>query len=492
MIPDLPILVVVIPLITAFLIPLIGFLRREYCLHVSTLSIMSTFIVSILLLNSVVASGTIHYYIGGWEPPWGIEYVVDFLSAFMILLVSFISLVVAVYSKKSVEKELPNNAVAFYALFMLLMTGLIGIVITGDLFNLYVFLEIASLAAYALIAVGERRDALVASFNYLIAGTIAACFILLGIGFLYMITGSLNMADVYARLPGAYEVYPKVVLAALAFFIVGLSIKAALFPLHTWLPNAYTHAPSTVSALIAALMTKIGAYVMIRVIFSVFGIHFVTAIIPVTDILSAVAAVAIIVGSINAIAQTDIKRMLAYSSASQIGYVVLGIGLANPTGLSGGILHILNHAFMKGCLFLAVGAVIYKTGIRNIYDFQGLGKKMPYTMLAFSIAALSMVGIPPLCGFFSKWFLALGAIESGDWKWVLALVILLSSLLNAGYFLRILEKTWFGESPHHQIEEAPTSMLIPTLILAIGCILLGIFVSTIPLPLINSIADGLL
>ena len=489
MIQNFPILVVILPLITAFLIPLIGWWRKKYCLYISILSILSVFIISIYLLNSVMASGVVCYDLGGWEPPYGIEYVVDLLSIFMIILIAFISLVIAIYSKKSVEKELSDNIVAFYTLFMLLIAGLLGIVITGDLFNLYVFLEISSLTAYALIAVGEKRDALLASFNYLIIGTIAACFILLGIGFLYMVTGSLNIADLSAKLPEAYSLYPRVVLAAMIFFIVGLSIKMALFPLHTWLPNAYTHAPSVVSALIAALMTKVGAYMMIRIMFTVFGIHFVTEVIPVTSILSWVAAIAIIVGSINAIAQTDIKRMLAYSSVSQIGYIVLGIGLANSIGLTGGILHIINHAFMKGCLFLAVGAVIYQTGIRDIRDFQGIGKKMPYTMAAFSIAALSMVGVPPLCGFFSKWFLALGSIESG--KWIFAVIILLSSLLNAGYFFRVLEKVWFGESPHEGVDEAPKSMLVPILILAAGCILLGIFVF-IQSSFIKSIANTLL
>ncbi|MBN2013556.1 MAG: monovalent cation/H+ antiporter subunit D family protein [Candidatus Altiarchaeota archaeon] len=470
-----------------------GLLRKKYCIYLSVLSMLSIFVIAASIVTSLVSSGTIHYYLGGWEPPWGIEYVIDPLSSFMVILITFISLIIVVYSRRSVEKELPNNEVAFYTLFMLLITGLLGIVVTGDLFNLYVFLEIASLTAYALIAVGEKRDALVASFNYLIIGTIAACFILLGIGFLYMVTGSLNMADVSTRLPEAYGQYPKVVLAALAFFVVGLSIKVALFPLHLWLPNAYTHAPSTVSALLAALMTKVGAYVMIRIIFTVFGFSFITQITdiaPLMDILSIVGALAIIVGAVFAISQTDIKRMLAYSSVSQIGYIVLGIGLSNPIGLTGGILHILHHAFMKGCLFLAVGAIIYRTGIRDIFDFQGIGRKMPYTMLAFSIAALSMVGIPPLCGFFSKWFLVLGAIESKSWKVFFSLVILSSSLLNAGYFFRILERTWFGESPYSQRDEAPISMLLPTLTLAAGCILLGvlIFVSH---PFIVSIVDTL-
>ncbi|RLI85357.1 MAG: monovalent cation/H+ antiporter subunit D family protein, partial [Candidatus Altiarchaeales archaeon] len=322
MIQNLPIFIVIIPLVTVFLIPLVGLWKRDYCFYISALSITLLFSISVLLLN--LAINVIHYHIGGWEPPWGIEYVVDPLSAFMILLITFITLLVILYSKKSVSKELPNSIVEFYTVFMLLITGLLGIVITGDIFNMYVFLEIASLSAYALIAVGGKRDALLASFNYLIIGSIAACFILLGIGFLYMVTGSLNMADLSVILPKAYASYPRVVLTAIIFFIVGLSIKIALFPLHTWLPNAYTHAPSVVSAELAALMTKVGAYVMIRIL-SIFGISLLGDI-PIADILSWVAAVAIIIGSINAIAQTDIKRMLAYSSVSQIGYIVLGIG----------------------------------------------------------------------------------------------------------------------------------------------------------------------
>ena len=469
-IQNLPVLIVIIPLITAFLMPIIGLFKIRYCFYTSLISISITLLIGILILNSVINDGTIHYHIGNWEPPYGIEYVIDYLNTFMILLITSVAFIITIYSRRSVEKELPNNIALFYTLFVLFITGLLGIVVTGDLFNLYVFLEITSLAAYTLISLGEKRDALIASFNYLIMGSIAACFILIGIGFIYTMTGSLNMADVSIRLKDLYD--SNVVHAAVIFFIVGLSIKIALFPLHTWLPNAYTHAPSTVSALIASLMSKVCIYIMIRILFSIFTVQFFLHTVPVGEILSWIAAIAIILGSINAIAQTDIKRMLAYSSVSQIGYIVLGMGLANYDGLTGSLLHILNHAFMKGCLFLTVGAIIYKTGIRNIYDFKGLLWKMPVTMLAFTIASLSMVGIPPLCGFFSKWYLALGSIKSG--KWIFALVILLSSLLNAAYFFRILERALFGKY-EHKTDEAPKSMLIPITIMAIGCIVFGIF-----------------
>ncbi|MDF1534642.1 MAG: proton-conducting transporter membrane subunit, partial [Methanosarcinaceae archaeon] len=321
---------------------------------------------------------------------------------------------------------------------------------------------------------GDRGDGIVASFNYLIMGTVAASFILLGIGYLYAVTGTLNMADMQNILPTIYD--NKVVLAALAFFMAGFSIKIGLFPLHTWLPDAYTHAPSTSSALIAGLMTKVGVYAMIRFMFGVFTTAFVIDMTHMTEILTWAAALAIIVGSVLAIAQSDMKRMLAYSSVSQIGYILLGIGLVNIIGMQGGLLHILNHAIMKSALFLVAGAIFYRTGIRNLHQFQGLGKKMPVTTTVFLIAGLSMIGIPGTVGFTSKWYLVLGSMEAG--MWIFVLIILASSLLNLAYFWRVFDNIWFGHP--HEVEkiernEAPLSMLIPMVILAGLCIFFGLF-----------------
>jgi multicomponent Na+:H+ antiporter subunit D len=291
------------------------------------------------------------------------------------------------------------------------------------MFNLYVFLEIASLAGYALIAIGED-GAPFASFTYMIYGTIGACFYLLSVGYLYVITGSLNMADLSGILPDLY--HSKVVLMAFAFFIVGVGLKMALFPLHVWLPDAYTYAPSAVSALVAPLMTKVGAYVMIRIIFTVFKPYFFLELIPATIILSWVAIIAILFGCILALGQTDLKRMLAYVLIAEVGYIALGVGLANRAGLTGAILHILNDALMMACLFLVVGAIMYKVGLRNIHQFRGLHRKMPITMAAFTVTALSVIGIPPTCGFFSKWYLVLGAIDAN--RWFAAAILLISSL----------------------------------------------------------------
>ena len=505
---DFPVLVVVVPLFSAFLTPLLGMINRKYCWHIAVLATLTSFLISTSLLNAVMQNGRISYWLGNWEPPWGIEYAIDYLNAFVLVLVSFISVAVAIYSKRSVESELPEKIVPFYTIYMLLITGLLGITVTGDVFNLYVFLEITSLSAYALIAVGKKREALVASYNYLILGTISATFILLGIGYLYMATGSLNMADLAQRLPQLYD--SKVILCALAFFMVGLSIKVALFPLHVWLPDAYTHAPSAVSAILAATATKVGAYAMIRVMLTVFRPELIVEKLPIADILSWFAALAIIVGSALAIAQSDIKRMLAYSSVAQIGYIMLGVGIATKLSMTGGIIHILNHALMKCSLFLVAGAVVYRVGTVNIHEYEGLGKKMPLTMLAFTVAAFSMIGVPGTVGFVSKWYLVLAAIHEGEW--IFAAVLILSSLLMIVYFWRIIEKIYFPKREIHHFRkedgisrqlpdgiatngggeerEIPYTMLIPTLTLALLCVVFGLL-AFLPLSVVELISEML-
>jgi multicomponent Na+:H+ antiporter subunit D len=472
-----PILIIVVPLVSAFFIPVIGWWRKGLCypLVISALSVSA--LSSIFIMQAVVEGGTIHYYLGNWDPPWGIEYVIDHLSAFMGILVSGVSLIIAISSKRSVERELPERIVYFYCLFLLLVTGLLGIVVTGDMFNLYVFLEIASLAGYALIAIGED-GAPFASFNYMIYGTIGACFYLLSVGYLYVVTGSLNMADLSKVLPDLY--HSKVVLMAVSFFIVGVGLKMALFPLHVWLPDAYTYAPSAVSALVAPLVTKVGAYVLIRIIFTVFRPSFSMELIPATTILCWVAAMAILFGCILALGQTDLKRMLAYILIAEVGYIALGIGLANKAGLTGAILHILNDALMTACLFLVVGAITHKLGVRNIHQFRGLHRKMPITMAAFTVTALSVMGIPPTCGFFSKWYLVLGAIDAH--RWLAAAILLISSLITAILFFRVIENVYFepvvapngGNHAEISMDEAPLSMLIPILILTAGILSVGI------------------
>jgi multicomponent Na+:H+ antiporter subunit D len=360
-----------------------------------------------------------------------------------------------------------------YALAMLLLAGLSGIIVTADLFNLFVFLEIASLSAYALMAVGDDR-APVASFRYLILGSIAGSFYVLGVGFLYFSTGSLNMADVAQRLPALY--HSRAVVAAVTLIFIALGLKMALFPLHLWLPDVYTYAPSAITGLIAPIMTKVAAYVVIRMFLTVFQPQYLRDILPVTSVIAWLAAAGILYGSIMAIAQSDFRRMLAYSSISQIAYIGLGIGLANPLGLIGALLHILNHAFMKACLFLVAGSIRFRTGQWEVSRFAGLGRKMPWTMAAFTVSALSMVGIPPAAGFFSKWYLLLGGIDAGNWIFVAT--ILFSSLLTAVYFFRVLEQVYAvhskEESAYKNVSDPPAGMLLPTVVLGAGVLVLGV------------------
>jgi multicomponent Na+:H+ antiporter subunit D len=474
-----PVLIVVFPIMFAFITPLLGWIRKSLCYPWALLALSLSTIFSIITLERVVTGGVIHYHLGSWLPPWGIEYVVDHLNAMMLVIVSGAALLVAIYSRRSIEVELPGKMVYFYTIFLLQTTGFLGIVITGDMFNLYVFLEIASLAGYTLIAIGEDGAPL-ASFRYIIMGTVGACFYLLGVGYLYMVTGSLNMADLATIIPLISD--SKVVLTAFAFFMAGIAIKMALFPLHVWLPDAYTRAPSTSSALIAPLMTKISVYVMIRIFFTVFKPTFTVDVLPATDILLWLGTIAIFGGAIMALAQTDFKRMLCYIVVAEVGYMVGGIGVANTVAIQGAVLHLLNDAVMTLGLFIVAGIVTYQMKSHLLSDFNALFKKMPLTMVTFVVVALSVIGVPPTCGFFSKWYLLQGGIMAGAWAFVVAL--LLSSLINVILFFRIFEIGYVFQSgdSHHEhgheegaIHEAPASMLLPSVVVALGILAIGIY-----------------
>ncbi|HEX9625523.1 MAG TPA: proton-conducting transporter membrane subunit, partial [Acidiferrobacterales bacterium] len=314
--------------------------------------------------------------------------------------------------------------------------------------------------------------ALTASFNYLILGTIGATLLLIGIGHLYMVTGTLNMADLAARLPALQD--NRTVRSGFAFIVVGASLKLALFPLHLWLPNAYTRAPSVVTALIAATATKVGAYVLLRFLFTLFGVEFSFALLHTDILLMLLGGTAVIAGSLVAIRQNNVKRMLAYSSVAQIGYMALGFGLANVTGLAAGILHLFNHALMKGALFLALGAVAYRLGAAHIDDMAGLGRRMPWTMAAFVAGGLSLIGIPLTVGFISKWYLVLGALERGWWP--LVVLVLVGSLLAVVYVWRVVEAAYFKPASARaaKVEEAPWSLLLPTWVLIAANVYFGV------------------
>ena len=470
----LPILQIIVPLMAA---PLCLLLRRKTVVLGFSLAVCwSVFALAVLLLWRVLEAGVIRYELGGWSAPWGIEYRVDALSAFVLLFVSGIGAIVLSFGPRSLAREIPGDRqYLFCATYLLCLTGLLGIVITGDLFNLFVFLEISALSSYALISLGKKRQALMAAFQYLVMGTIGATFILIGIGLMYMMTGTLNMADMASRLGSGGGT--RTVLVAFAFLCVGISLKMALFPLHGWLPNAYTYAPSVVTAFLAATATKVSVYILLRFIFSVFGARFTFEAMPLGVILLPLSIVGIFVASTVAIFQRDIKRMLAYSSVAQIGYIVLGISFASVSGLTAGIVHLFNHALMKGGMFLAMGCIAFKLGSVDIDDMKGIGRQMPFTMFAWVLGGLGLVGVPVTAGFISKWYLVRAALERNLWP--VAALVLLSSLLALVYIWRVVEVAYFQLPPerHTRVKEAPLSMLIPTWILIGATLFFGLFTS---------------
>ena len=469
---QLPVLQVVIPLIAAPLCIILR--RRELVLPFAIAACWLTFAASVALLGEVLAAGVITYELGGWPAPWGIEYRVDALSAFVLLFVSGIGALVLTYAPRSLAAEIPaSRHYLFCTLYLLCLTGLLGIAITGDLFNVFVFLEISALSSYALIAQGGRRQALPAAFQYLVMGTIGATFILIGIGLMYQMTGTLNMADMAARLPEAEGV--RTALVAFGFLTVGIALKMALFPLHVWLPNAYAYAPSAVSAFIAATATKVSVYILLRFMFGVFGIEFSFEDLGLGRLLMPLALAGIVVASAVAIFQRNMKRMLAYSSVAQIGYMVLGISFATAAGLTGGIVHLFNHALIKGGLFMAMGCVMLRLRSVDLDDMAGIGRVMPWTMFAWVLGGLGLIGVPATAGFVSKWILIEAALEGSHM--LAAVLVLFSSLLALAYVWRVVETAYFREpsARAREAREAPLSMLIPTWVLLGATVFFGLY-----------------
>ena len=478
-----PALLVVVPLLSALIISAAGWVNKRLCFPIAVAALGVAAYSSVGLLFRVLDEGVIVYKLGGWDPPMGIAYYVDHLNGLVLTVVSVVAFLNLIASKKSIEQEFPDKMGPFYTLYVLMVTGLLGIVVTGDAFNLYVLLEIAALTGYGLLAMGEERAPL-ATLNYLYMGTIGACFYLLGIGYLYIVTGSLNMVDIAGILPSLYQ--SKAVMAAFIICMVGVWLKMAFFPLHAWLPNAYTYAPSAASGLIAPLVTKVMIYVMVRLMLTVFTPEFSFNILAVSDAIVWLAVIAVVMGAILALAErNNLKKMLTYIIVAEVGYMVGGAWLGNRTGMTGAILHIVNDALMTLCVFMVVSNIVYKVKGAGFEDLKGLFRKMPFTMGAFVIGAISMIGVPPTCGFFSKWYLISGAIQAGHYGFMVAL--LFSSLVNVVIFFRVFEICYFEPfSDHHghdhhpePMDEAPLTMLVPLYITALILILVGLYTGDI-------------
>jgi len=476
-----PILVILIPFFFSIFIGLIGIFRDSRCYVNFIAGLGLTLAMSVYNLIRVVASGELTYNLGGWESPIGIELTVDTFNGTVLVFISLAALLTAVHSSSVIHDEIGEKLPQFCSMYLLFVVGLLGMTITGDLFNLYVFLEITALTSYCLIALGGGR-AYMASFHYLVLGTIGACFYLIGVGYLYIMTGSLNMDDVSSLIPGI--ITSRAVLVGFIFILLGVWIKMALFPLHTWLPNAYHYAPNTVSCLIGPLSTKVSVLIMIRIMFSVFTGEYVFSLLNWSTFVVSLASIGIIAGSVYALAQNELKRIFSYLIVAEVGYMVGGVWLANRNGILGAGFHILADVSMTLCLFKVASIVILRMGGQTFDHLKGVFGKMPYTMGAFLVVACSMIGVPPTCGFFSKWYLILGAFDASHWLFAGALIF--SSLVNAVLFFRIIEYGYFksnddAHDDHQQtrIAEAPLSMLVPLYCVAAMIIAVGLLSSRI-------------
>jgi multicomponent Na+:H+ antiporter subunit D len=485
-----PVLLVAIPIAGAALTPIVGKHRRQYCFYWAALVISVCMAISAALVWQVYKHGPISYVVSSWQRWFGIEIYFDHISASSVLIAA-LGLLIIIFSKFYIEKEIDERKIpVYYALMILNLGGMLGFVITGDLFNMFVMMEILSLSGYALVAIGEAKIAQLAAFKYLVLGAVSSLSILMAIGFLYSITGSLNMHEIALYLPQATKHIP-VAAVAFALLIMGFSVKAALFPLHVWLPDAHSIAPSPVSALLSGLVVKIGITGVIRTIFIYRYFGGLIDIKPVLNLISWLAVITIVMGAFFALFQDDIKMMLAYSTVSNIGYIFLGICLVQTNALIGSIVHIFNHAIIKVLLFLCAGAIIHQTGHRKLSDLNGVAKKMPVTMACMSIGVMSIVGIPPTNGFICKWLIAEGAMEAG--RPLFAAALLFGALFIFAYYIRILNAAYFREPREEYAEmgEAPKTMLIPIVILAVACLVFGIG-AYLPLAFIKPAAQSLL
>jgi multicomponent Na+:H+ antiporter subunit D len=486
-----PVLVVAISLLSAFTILIAGRLNKKSCCFISIAAILVQLVMSFFILNHVLTKGTIHYWLGGWKPPWGIEYLVDVLNAYVLVIVLFLGLLCAIHAKSSIEHELPelsHKIVPFYTIYQLFIAGLCGVTVTGDIFNMYVFLEILSLAAYALVG-SKGGMALRASFTYLVMGSIGACFFLLGIGFLYSVTGSLNIQDLSLLLPPLYG--NRVVQAAFIFFIVGLGIKMAVFPLHTWLPEAHPAAPSSISAMLSGIMIMVGFYALIRVLFTLFPLYYNYGL-----ILLILGLLSMTVANLFAYFQNDLKRLLAYSSIVNIGIIATGVGVAayilstvaEPSktppeaaslAMAGALLHILSHGVAKAMVFLGSGNIHSSIHTRELSKMGGIGRDMPYSGYSMTVGLLSLLGLPPLIGFWSKFLIIMSvamALRSVGGVVILTTFILLlfNVIYAAAYYLKVT-KVLMIESGAVRTHEAPFPMVFSVVVFAFFCLIGGLF-----------------
>ena len=456
--PDLLPLVFMLPLVVAALLPALALKRPELSWALALTAALVTAGVAAVLTATLGESLALRYPVGGWAAPLGIELVFDRLSAFTIVF-SGVTALALVFSRTLAGGLGPRPAL-FHALVLVNLGGLNGFAVAGDLFNLFVFMELLSVSAYALVAAGRGSGSALAALKYLLPGAVSSLLVLFSIGVVFALTGSLNMADVAERLGPAGA--PAATALAVALFASGFMIKAALFPLHFWLPDAHSAAPGPVSALLSALVVKVGVIGLIRGQL-LFGEAAAPAL---SQVLMLLGAVAIVAGAVAATVQSELKRLLAYSTVSNVGYIALGLGLATTASVAGSLVHVGYHGVTKAGVFLAAAALIERTGLHDIEDLRGLGHRMPWSAAAISAGMVALAGVPPSAAFVGKWQIALGALEAQ--QPVLIAVILGGALLALGYGIRVINALFFRSPTHARVvaaREAPPSTVLPLVVL---------------------------
>ncbi len=476
-----PVHYIVAPLLAAFAIALLAKIYKNAARLVPGIVLFYNIIVSLVLMPQVLEKGMISEVIAGWKAPWGINLVLTPFSAFLATSVSVIGFAIWLYGYKF-KVRLKGGEVKYYEILqMMMIAGSLGVIITGDLFNMFVFIEIVGITAYSLTAFYRGRDGAEASFKYLLIGSLASTFLLLGILIIYTQTGTLNMAQIAERMP---MVPQTMKITALIFFLIALGIEAEMFPMNGWAPDAYSQAPSPTSAVFAAVVSVAGVYALIRVTFTLFdveGIH---------QYLIVMGFVTMLVAEISAVAQANLKRMLAYSSLGQMGLVLIAFGIGSHLAVFGAIFLMLNHAVIKALLFMSGSYFIYNSEDKRLVGLNGIHKRLPFVSAIFSIAAFAIVGFPPFSGFWSKFYILIAA---GDKNMIILIIgILMVTIIELVYYLRTVARIYFYKDEVEHTEHRPSiNAIISMSFMTLFIIVIGVYPDLIS-GYLHQAADSLL
>jgi proton-translocating NADH-quinone oxidoreductase chain N len=459
-----PVLLIAVPLGLAFAVPLFGLISKKIVRFIPVAGLLFNLVVCIILFPGVLEQ-PIHVLIGGFSPPFCINLVAGPVGILFSGLIALVGFLVSIYALDYIKEGALEK---YHILYLLLLTGATGVVLTGDIFNLFVFFEILCLSSYSLVAYLGDKAGTESAIKYLIQGALGSSLILMGIGLLYGQFGTLNMADIASNIN---SVSSTSIFLPMVLLVTGFGVEAAIFPLNAWLPDAHSSAPSSISAILSGIAIEVGLYAVVRVVFTIFGAS------DFLMFLLFLGVLTLLIGEMCAFSQDNIKRMLAYSSIGQIGLIVFALSIATSYGVTGGIFQLISHTLGKALMFLAAGYMIYRSGSMNISSIEGMGKKMPYTSLAFTIGAFSLVGMPPFIGFPSKFMIVRAALLKQEVLFtILIVLVLLATIIEGAYFFRVVQAIYFkGEKFNQNKERTPVIALIPLFVFAGLIVVIGIY-----------------